>query len=91
MEAEDRFIVNPKLVGSLLSPAEVELLNRIVIIGFYSKRIQNFIERYGGISTKLALQIAYSGQNPDHGEEAANRSNEAMSNNGEENAEGEAG
>ena len=61
LETDTRFIVNPKLEGTLLSPAEVELLNRIVILGFFSKKVQGFIGKYGGISTKLALQIAYSG------------------------------
>jgi len=79
LETEDRFMVNPSLVGTLLSPAEVELLNRIVILGYYSKSIQSFITQYGGISTKLALQIAYSGQQPEEGD--VNRSNEVMSNN----------
>jgi len=77
IEVEDRFMVNKKLEGTLLSPAEVELLDRIVILGFHCKRIQGFISKYGGISTKLALQIAYSGQQPEEGE--MNRSNEVMS------------
>lgn len=81
LETEGDFRVNPKLKGTLLSPAEVELLDRIVILGYYSKRIQSFISKYGGISTKLALQIAYSGQQPDDGE--INRSNEVMSANQE--------
>jgi hypothetical protein len=32
IESQDNFIVNPKL--DFLSPAEVELLNRIVSLGF---------------------------------------------------------
>ena len=47
------FYVNPKL--NFLSPAEVELLNRTVQLGALYKRIQKFISKYGGISTKLAL------------------------------------
>ena len=39
LETDARFIVNPKLEGTLLSPAEVELLNRIVILGFFSKKV----------------------------------------------------
>jgi hypothetical protein len=41
LESEDRggFIVNPKLEGTLLSPAEVEMLNRIVILGSHCRRI----------------------------------------------------
>ena len=39
IDVEDRFMVNKKLEGTLLSPAEVELLNRIVNLGYMSKRI----------------------------------------------------
>ena len=59
----DSFLVNPKL--TFLTPAEVELLTRIVQLGSMFKRIQKFQTKYGGIGTKLALQLAYSGGNPD--------------------------
>jgi Gamma tubulin complex component N-terminal len=60
------FLVNPKLLG-LLSPAEAELINRIVTLGHWYKRIQRFLDKYGGISTRLALQLAYSGGAQDGG------------------------
>ena len=40
LETDTRFIVNPKLEGTLLSPAEVELLNRIVILGSLARRFR---------------------------------------------------
>jgi hypothetical protein len=57
LDMEDKFGVNPKL--TFLSPAEIELINRIAQIGHMYKKIQNFQQQYGGISTKLALQLAY--------------------------------
>ena len=55
--------MNPKLTSSFLSPAEVELINRIAYLGYLFKRIQRFQAKYGGIGTKLALQLAYSNDN----------------------------
>lgn len=51
------FIVNPNLV--FLSAAEIEQLNKIVQIGALFKQIQNFVNKYGGINSKLALKLAY--------------------------------
>lgn len=58
IESDGRFIVNPKL--TFLSPAEVELINRIVVLGYQFKVIMRFQAKYGGIGTKLALQLAYN-------------------------------
>ena len=52
------YIVNPKLLG-LLSPGEAELLTRIIHLGYNYKRIERFLDKYAGITTKLALQLAY--------------------------------
>ena len=52
-----RFMVNPNL--NFLSLAEVDQLNKIVNLGAYYKMIQNFLTKFGGISSKLALQLAY--------------------------------
>ena len=60
IEMEEGFLVNPVL--EFLSTAEVDIINRIVQIGFLYKQISKFQDRYGGISTKLALQLAYEEQ-----------------------------
>lgn len=57
VEAEESFIVNPKL--TFLTSAEIEMINRIAVLGYLFKRIQTFQNRHGGISTKLAIQLAY--------------------------------
>jgi len=62
------FIVNPNLV--FLSAAEIEQLNKIVQIGALYKQIQNFVNKYGGINSKLALQLAYK-EGPKDGNESA--------------------
>ena len=56
-----RFMVNPNL--SFLSRAEVEQLNKIVQLGAYYKMIQQFLRKFSGISSKLALQLAYKEDN----------------------------
>ena len=48
-----QFIVNPNMF--FLSSAEIEQLNKIVQIGALFKQIQNFINKYGGINSRLAL------------------------------------
>ena len=48
-----KFMVNPNL--SFLSRAEVEQLNKIVSLGAYYKMIQQFLRKFSGISSKLAL------------------------------------
>jgi hypothetical protein len=48
-----QFIVNPNMI--FLSSAEIEQLNKIVQIGALFKQIQNFINKYGGINSRLAL------------------------------------
>ena len=53
IESDERFIVNPRL--DFLSPAEIEIINRIAALGYLFKRIQRFQNRHGGIGTKLAL------------------------------------
>lgn len=50
---ESGFQVNPKL--TFFSPAEVEIINRIVSLGHLYKRIVRFTLQYGGIGTKLAI------------------------------------
>ena len=62
------YIVNPKLEG-LLSPGETDLLKRIISLGWQYKQIERFLSRYSGISTRLALQLAYSGGEPGVGNE----------------------
>ena len=54
-------MVNPNL--SFLSRAEVEQLNKIVQLGAYYKMIQQFLRKFSGISSKLALQLAYKEDN----------------------------
>eukprot|EP00347_Sterkiella_histriomuscorum_P015647 403356230 len=57
-EDQDGFVVNPNL--NFLSQAEIEMINRISYLGFLFKQIQSFLHKYGGISTKLAIQLAYN-------------------------------
>ena len=52
-----RFMVNPNL--NFLSRAEVDQINKIVQLGAYVKMIQTFLAKFGGISSKMALQLAY--------------------------------
>jgi gamma-tubulin complex component 4 len=63
------FIVNPNL--GFLSQAEVEQLNKIVRLGALFKQIQIFVNKYGGINSKLALQLAYRDGLNDSGEQDA--------------------
>lgn len=35
------------------------MINRIAVLGLMFKRIQAFKDKHGGISTKLAIQLAY--------------------------------
>ena len=60
VESESGFAVNPKL--TFLTDAEIELINRVTHLGFLYKQILKFQSVYGGISTKLALQLAYEDQ-----------------------------
>ncbi len=40
VDSDTTFMVNPKLVASgMLNPAEAEMLNRIVILGWWYKKI----------------------------------------------------
>ena len=50
-------MVNPNL--NFLSRAEVDQINKIVQLGAYFKMIQDFLTKFGGISSKMALQLAY--------------------------------
>ena len=52
-----KFMVNPNL--TFLSQAEIDQLNKIVKLGAFFKMILNFLNKFGGISSKLALQLAY--------------------------------
>ena len=52
-----RFIVNPNL--NFLSRAEVDQINKIVQLGAFFKMIKDFLTKFGGISSKMALQLAY--------------------------------
>mgnify|MGYP001364767672 CR=1 FL=1 len=52
-----RFMVNPNL--NFLSRAEVDQINKIVQLGAYFKMIKDFLAKFGGISSKMALQLAY--------------------------------
>jgi len=67
------FIVNPNL--SFLSAAEVEQLNKIVQIGALYKQIQTFVAKYGGINSKLALQLAYKEELKDGNDSDEDRQN----------------
>ena len=67
----ERFIVNPALyrpnsmghidphTSGVLSAAEAELINKIVSLGLHFKLIKEFVERYSGLSSSLALHLAY--------------------------------
>lgn len=52
-----RFMVNPNL--NFLSRAEVEQINSIVKLGAFLKMIQTFLAKFGGISSKMAIELAY--------------------------------
>lgn len=44
----------------LFTAAEAELINRVVSLGYQYKLIKDFVDRYSGLSGKLALHLAYS-------------------------------
>ena len=67
-----RFIVNPNL--NFLSRAEVDQINKIVQLGAYFKMIKDFLAKFGGISSKMALQLAYKDNVQKDGEGNANGS-----------------
>jgi hypothetical protein len=51
-----------------LTAAEVEIINKIVSLGLQFKLIKEFMERYSGLSSSLALHLAYGadkGKNQD--------------------------
>jgi hypothetical protein len=59
IENEDgTFQVDP--THTFLSQAEVELINRVVSLGAFYKQIKAFVKRNGGISTQLAINLAYN-------------------------------
>lgn len=97
VDSGTNFMVNPKLVTSgMLNPAEVEMFNRIVILGWWYKKIAKFQSKYGGISTKLALQLAYNEEGAQgQGNESGNNQMEVASNresfNGDHSDNGEYG
>ena len=80
---DDKFIVNPALRNmntnqvnehQILSAAEAELINKIVSLGAQYKLIKEFLDRYSGLSTSLALQLAYGGNDNARKGERANDS-----------------
>ena len=67
---DDKFIVNPALynkgnfgkVGeesNILSASEAELINKIVSLGSQFRLLKEFLDRYSGLSSSLALHLAY--------------------------------
>ena len=52
-----KFVVNPDLC--FLSLAEIDQINKVIKLGALFKQIQQFIRKYSGINSKLALQVAY--------------------------------
>ena len=42
-----------------MSKAEIEQLNQLVQLGALYKQIQTFVAKYSGISSKLALKLAF--------------------------------
>lgn len=56
------FFVNPSL--AFLSPAEKHQLNALIELGAMYKQIQLFLDKYSGINSKLALQVALGRTQP---------------------------
>ena len=71
-------MVNPNL--NFLSRAEVDQINKIVQLGAYFKMIQTFLTKFGGISSKMALQLAYKDgmQRGEEGKENASDMNGSL-------------
>jgi hypothetical protein len=65
---DDKFIVNPALYSpnhfeatqhNILTASEAELINKIASLGALYKLIKEFIDKYSGLSSSLALNLAY--------------------------------
>ena len=67
---DGKFIVNPALYQkgnftevsdsrNVLTAAEAELINKIVCLGAQFKLVKEFLDRYSGLSSSLALHLAY--------------------------------
>ena len=68
---DDKFIVNPSLYQqnqfevtkhNVLSASEAELINKIASLGAQYKLIKDFLDRYSGLSSQLALNLAYDAE-----------------------------
>ena len=58
VENEDQsFTVSNKI--DFLTEAEREQINRIIILGVFYKRINDFIKAKGGLNSRLALQLQF--------------------------------
>ena len=63
LESDDAFILSPSL--RFLTPSESDLLLQIARLGYLYKQILRFQQAYGGINTKLAIQMAYDTKEED--------------------------
>ena len=65
---DDKFIVNPAIYKpnqfetsehNILTASEAELINKMASLGALYKLIKEFIDKYSGLSSSLALNLAY--------------------------------